>query len=165
MVNDSLQPSASSRTRRQRLLVASILCLLFGTAFLGWFSPWTIRVTDNERVPGETEELKDDAIRVKDPDNFGTKGSLNLPDGGLLEFRYGPINDSGVELRRLDRGGNVLWEQGCVPLGVRHSKYRHDVFVQIEGLTVKVVSRGSYGTFVERLDLDSGNRLARSERR
>ena len=58
-----------------------------------------------------------------------------------------------------------MWEQHCAPLGVDHSKYKHEVVVHIEGRTAKVISRGSYGAFVERLDLDSGRRLARSVRK
>ena len=127
---------------------------------------WQFRVTDTEQIPGDTEVLSDQAIRVKHPDEFQTKATLDLPDGGVLEFRYGPISDSGVHLRRYDRqGGCVLWERGCAPLGVLHSEYEHQVFVQIEGQTAKVISRGSYGTFVERLDLASGRSLARSVRK
>jgi hypothetical protein len=83
-----------------------------------------------------------------------------------LEFRYCATADSGVYLRRLDHEvGSVLWEQAIAPLGVGHSEYLHDVFVWVEGTTVKVVSRGYGGTFVERLDFESGRSLARSARK
>ena len=120
---------------------------------------------DNECVPSEDEPLRDDAIHAS-IFRRQTKATLKLADGGVLEFRFGPISDSGVNLRRLNpQGGRVLWERHCVSLGVMHSEYVHDVFVHIEGRTAKVISRGSSGTFVERLDLDSGRRLARSVRR
>jgi hypothetical protein len=138
------------------------LALVPGT----WLGPWNFRATDGEQIPGDTEVLSDRAIRVNDPNDVHTKATLDLPDGGLLEFRYCTIADSGVHLRRYDRqGGCVLWERECARLGVLHSEYEHQVVIQIEGQTAKVTSRGSSGTFVERLDLASGRSLARSVRK
>jgi hypothetical protein len=153
----------SWRTLRVSLLVVVPVAVV---AHLVCFDPLELRVTDKERIPGDTETLSDEAVRVKDPDGFTTKATLGLPDGGLLEFSYCPIGDSGVQVRRLDRpGGSVVWEQECDPLGVCHSKYKHEVVVHIEGRTARIISRGSYGAFVERLDLDSGRSLARSVRK
>src|SRR5262249_57069 len=99
-------------------------------------------------------------------DVFQTKATLKLLDGGLLEFCYCPISDSGAEVRKIDPDGKtVLWQQHCPPLDVCHSEYRHEVFIHIEGRTARVISRGSSGRFVERLDLDSGRRPARSVRK
>lgn len=167
MVEAPLQPPELPRMgRRWRWVALFGLVLSLALAAGAWLGPWKLRVTDSEQIPGDTEVLSDRAIRVKDPDAFQTKATLDLPGGGVLEFRYGPISDSGVHLRRYDRqGGGVLWERECAPLGVPHSEYEHLVVVQIEGQTAKVISRGSSGTFVERLDLASGRSLARSVRK
>jgi hypothetical protein len=167
MVEDSIQRPVSWRPGNLWFWVALVvLVCFFEVVSLVRLNLREPRVPDNEPIPGEAEVLQDQAIRVADPDGFRTKATLDLPDGGRLEFRYGPINDSGVQLRRLGRrGGDVLWEQECAPLGVGHSEYQHDVFVQVEGRTLKVISRGSQGTLFERLDLDSGRRLARSVRK
>jgi hypothetical protein len=151
---------------RRRRLSLFVLPLAFVVACVVWFEPWRILMPEGERVPDDSEVLSDQAIRLEESDVFQTAAVLTLADGGLLEFRYGPISDSGVHLRRLDRqDGGVVWEQRCPGLGVGHSEYEHRVVVQIEGRTARVISRGSYGAFVERLDLDSGKRLARSVRK
>jgi hypothetical protein len=172
------QPSCcrvSPRTVRRRLwLIAAVLGLSLCLLFVAWLRPWNILLPASEPIPAQNEELHDSAVRVPDdsavrvpnPSIFDLKGTLILPDGGLLEFRYCATADSGVDLRRLDhQDGNVLWEQAVAPLGVGHSEYQHEVFVWIEGTTLKVVSRGYGGTFVERLDLDSGKSLARSAKK
>jgi hypothetical protein len=122
-------------------------------------------VSDNERIPNDGEKLQDLAERVPDPDWFRTKATLKIAGGGHLVFRYGRMSDSGVELQRLDARGGTLWVQSCAPVGVCHSEYYHDVFAHVEGNTIKIISRGSYGTFVERIDLHSGRRIARSVRK
>jgi hypothetical protein len=148
-----------------RLICAAAVSLgcLFVLGDVSELAPREVPLPDTERIPGEAEVLQDQAIRVDD--RFGTKATLKLPDGGVLEFRYSPIADSGVDLRKLDqRDTSTRWEQQCPPLGVAHTEYEHDVFVQVEGETLRVISRGSQGTFAERLDLQSGRRLARSVR-
>ena len=173
MVQDPVQIPPLARTRRLWLLfVLGLFGVLAGVALLVWLGPRGTQgggvetLADNEVVPAEAEELRDQAIRVEVPDTREIKATLKLSDGGFLEFRYGPINDSGVELRRIAPDGKVVvWTQYCPSLGVAHSEYLHEVFVHIEGRTARVISRGSYGTFVERLDLDSGRRLARSVRK
>jgi len=128
-----------------------------------WFDPWEILVRDNERIPDKAEHLQDQATRQPDRDSH-IKGTLNLVDGGILEFRYIPISDSGVEVQRLDKNGRLVWEQGCRGFWGNKSIYRHDVYVLIEEDTIRVISRGDNGTFVERLSMRSGRRLARSVR-
>ncbi len=143
-------------------VVVPALCLV---GFLLW-DPYELLLRDNERIPEDGEKLTDLANRQPDPDVFQTKGTLDLPDGGVLEFRYRQHTDSGVELQRYDRDGDLVWEQRCAGLGVTfHKSYMNCVFVWVEGGTIKVVSRGSFGTFVERLSLSSGRRLARSVRK
>jgi hypothetical protein len=94
-----------------------------------------------------------------------------LPGGRLLEvgpdefvaYVYCPIADSGVQLVRFDVAtGKVAWRAQCAPLGVDHSKYRHDVTVAVAGDRLRVTSKGSSGTFVEELDLQTGKQLKRT---
>jgi hypothetical protein len=89
---------------------------------------------------------------------------VDLPGGDLLAFLYGEISDSGVRVMRLRPDGTVVWQSFCAPLGVSHSIYRHDASVAVEGGQVKVVSRGSYGEFVEVLDAQSGRQIRRTTR-
>jgi hypothetical protein len=119
-------------------------------------------------IPFETRAATNADILVEDviipgvTDRISEGGTLRLSDGGFLGFRYSPISDSGVKLQRLNRQGGIVWEQYCDGLGVMHSEYYQDVFVYVEGDTLRVVSWGSRGKFVERLALNSGKRLSRS---
>jgi hypothetical protein len=166
-VVESVNPPSPS-PHRVWLGIRVILVALVATlvaALLVWSARLVHRGIVGERIPDDAEVLSDEAVRVDDTP-FITKASLALPGGGVLQFEYGPISDSGVKLRRLDLpGGVTVWEQACDCVGVDHSKYRHEVVVHLEGNTAKVISRGSYGAFVERLDLDTGRSLARSVRK
>jgi hypothetical protein len=105
-------------------------------------------------IPGVTDHIPE-----------GGGGTLKLSDGGFLGFRYSPISDSGVHLSRLDRQGKIIWEQYCDRLlsgTVLHSEYYQEVFVYLEGETIRVVSQAGNAKFVERLALNSGKRLSRS---
>jgi hypothetical protein len=84
-----------------------------------------------------------------------------LPGGDLLAHTYCPISDSGVRLLRTTAEGKPLWSGICLPLGVDHSKYRHSATVAVDDGKVTVTSVGSFGTFVETLDLATGRSLAR----
>jgi outer membrane protein assembly factor BamB len=93
-------------------------------------------------------------------------GLVEMKGGDVVAFLYGYIHDSGVQLVRLKAAtGEVVWRARCAPLGVGHSKYRHDATVAVEGERLHVSSRGSYGTFVEVLDLRTGKQLYRRRRR
>lgn len=59
-----------------------------------------------------------------------------------LYIRYGPISDSGVELESTTNNV-VVWRTHVQPLGVAHSKYRHDVQVRIEDGKIRVMSLGT----------------------
>lgn len=119
-------------------------------------------------IPFEIRAAADEDLLIKDATIPGVTdrppegGTLKLSDGGVLEFSYSPISDSGVQLRRLNRERGITWEQRCDGLGVMHSEYFQEVFVYLEGETVRVVSWGSRGKFVERLALNSGKKLSRS---
>jgi outer membrane protein assembly factor BamB len=103
------------------------------------------------------------ASRMHNPEGIAGGGLLALAGGDLLAFLYGEFSDSGVQVVRLDPGtGRAVWQSFCEPLGVPHSAYRHQATVALEGSTVKVISRGTRGTFVERLDLRSGERVGRT---
>lgn len=145
----------------------AIVGAFLGLSAFGWFIPFEIRAAANEDspIPGTADRIPDGATRVADPDvelPVDVKATLKLSDGGVLEFRYSLISDSGVQLRRLNRQGSIVWTQNCTGLGVMHSEYYQDVFVYAEGDTLRVVSWGSRGKFVERLALNSGKSLSRS---
>jgi hypothetical protein len=99
------------------------------------------------------------------PEWIAGGGLLEFPGGNLLAFLYCQIADTGVQVVRLDpAGGKQVWQAYCPGLGVTHSGYEHQAEVEIDGGLVKVISRGSCGTFVELLDLDSGRQLGRGQR-
>jgi outer membrane protein assembly factor BamB len=87
-------------------------------------------------------------------------GLVPLPGGDVAAYLYCRISDSGVLVARLDpAAGRKRWETKCRGLGVAHSKYKHDAIAVADGGRLVVTSRGSYGTFVEALDMETG-RLA-----
>jgi outer membrane protein assembly factor BamB len=96
----------------------------------------------------------------------GLRGGGLVEAGGedVVAFRYGPISDSGVRVVRLNAAtGKVAWRAHCARLGVGHSQYRHRATVTVVGDRLRVTSHGSYGTFVEVLDLRTGKQLKRTE--
>jgi hypothetical protein len=102
-------------------------------------------------------------IELKDGWALDAGRLLKLPGGDLLAYRYGPISDSGVTLLRLDPcKGKTRFQAQCEPLGVAHSKYRHTATVEMEKGHLKAVSRGSSGTFVELLELNTGKQISRT---
>jgi outer membrane protein assembly factor BamB len=93
--------------------------------------------------------------------------------GGLVEvekdvvaFLCSPASDSGVDVVRLNAAsGRVVWQTRCDSLGVEHSQYSHDAAVTVAGGRLLVTSQGAYGRFVEELNLTTGKRLRRTERK
>lgn len=82
-------------------------------------------------------------------DGIFTKGEfidLNTNATERLYIRYGPISDSGVELERTTNNV-VVWRAHVQPLGVSHSKYRHEVQVRIENDKITVRSSGAREIF------------------
>jgi outer membrane protein assembly factor BamB len=92
-------------------------------------------------------------------------GILVLPGGDALVYNHGAISDSGVELLRVGLAdGKVRWRRRADPLGVGHSKYRHQAYVvRIPGDELAVVSQGSYGSWIERVDALTGSQRGRWE--
>jgi hypothetical protein len=89
-------------------------------------------------------------------------GVVTLPGGDLLAFNYGRISDSGVELARIrPDDGAELWRAHAAALGVAHSVYQHEAYVELRGKDLVVVSQGAYGDFVEVRDASTGASLAR----
>jgi hypothetical protein len=77
-------------------------------------------------------------------DGTFTKGEfidLNTNATERLYIRYGPISDSGVGLERTTNNV-VVWRAYVQPLGVEHSKYRHQVNVRIKDDKIMVMSIG-----------------------
>ena len=88
---------------------------------------------------------------------------IQLPNGDVLEVRFCPMSDSGVNLRRVRPADQaVIWEHDCAPLGAAHSVYMHKAQVHLLGTTAVINSIGSLGNFAEEIDLTTGNQIARS---
>lgn len=108
-----------------------------------------------------------DAATIEKPwmphvDGIFTKGEfidLNNDETDRLCIRYGPISDSGVELERIAHGV-VVWRSHVKPLGVEHSKYRHEVYVRVEDGKIQVHSRGAQEIY-EIHDLKTGAFISR----
>jgi len=90
-------------------------------------------------------------------------GNDIVPVGGdLLIANFGRIDDSGVDVVRLDaKTGALRWETRVPGLGVAHSKYYQAAYLEMRGTEVYVVSQGAFGSFFERLDLATGHRELR----
>jgi len=87
---------------------------------------------------------------------------VQVPGGDLVAYYYSPNSDSGVSLQRFDPcKGTVRYRATCKPLGVDHSKYRHEATVTVEKRALKIVSKATGGTFSELRDLDTGKLLER----
>lgn len=105
------------------------------------------------------------AVSFGRPEWIAGGGLLLLPDGDLLAFLNGCINDSGVQVMRIHpQSGEQVWQAACGRLGVPHSAYWHQAKVEIcKEKYLKVMSKGSQGSFVELVDLRSGQQLSRKE--
>lgn len=94
-------------------------------------------------------------------------GITEARGGDFLAYLYGTISNSGVRVVRIDAAsGTVRWEASCKGLsGVTHSEYYHSATAEWLGDQLRVISRGSAGNFVERLDGRTGKSLRRGEQR
>jgi hypothetical protein len=97
------------------------------------------------------------------------QGVVTVAPGCAVLFHFRTNSDSGAALMFFKRdkesggpgGSKVAWHVHAEPLGVEHSKYRHDMNVRVDGDKVIVHSEGSHGTFVELRDLETGSLLKR----
>jgi outer membrane protein assembly factor BamB len=108
----------------------------------------------------------DGAVRWRSPFQNGIGLSdgkiLPVPAGDLVVCSYCPVADSVVRVGRFDRTtGEEVWQVSCNALGVAHSEYRQQTSLSISRHLLTVTSDGSYGSFVEVLDLETGRQLAR----
>jgi hypothetical protein len=71
---------------------------------------------------------------------------LNTNATERLWIRYSPIADRGVELERTTNSV-VVWRVHVQPLGIEHSRYRHDVTVRIQDDRILVTSVGAQQIF------------------
>jgi len=103
---------------------------------------------------------------VAEPHWFDEGGVVEVSGGDVVAYLFGRIHDSGVQLVRLKAAtGEVVWRAWCAQLGVKHSQYLHDATVAVEGEHLRVNSWGSYGTFLEVLDLRTGKQLQRTAKK
>jgi len=70
-------------------------------------------------------------------------------------------SDSGVGVARVTAAGVDRWRHVAEPLGVPHSEYYHQCYALLDGGALVVISQGSGGSFVERLDAATGSLLDR----
>lgn len=88
-------------------------------------------------------------------------GIVDGPDA--IFYGFDAISDSGATLVRLSKDGKVVWKVRAEPLGVPHSKYRHEAEATIQDKKLIVASHGLRGDFVELRDLATGALLKRHE--
>lgn len=94
-------------------------------------------------------------------DGSMTKGEfIDLANQERLLFKYCRISDSGVELERTSKGGELLWRTQVPPLGVEHSRYRHEVNVTVSKGVIQVTSTGAK-IIIAAIDLETGKQLSR----
>jgi hypothetical protein len=125
-----------------------------------------VLLTSREVVRLSADGKRRWAAAFQRPEWIAGGGVVDLADGDVLAFLYCQIADSGVQVVRLEAAtGKQVWRARCAPLGVGHSKYRHDARVAVEGDRVQVTSTASGGTFVEILDLQTGEQVKRMKGR
>jgi hypothetical protein len=96
------------------------------------------------------------------PDFMDQRLLFATPGGDLLVLAHCHMADTGMLLElRANGDGAPLWQRTVEGLGVAHSKYRHDAYVQFDGERAFACSQGSAGSFFVALDLASGEQLDR----
>jgi hypothetical protein len=124
----------------------------------GWLVSTTSRLAMlNEKGDAQWEVANEHA----DWYPFDSRQMLLVNDDIYIWY-WGPISDSGVEVRRISiETGKATWTAKCEAVGVSHSKYRHVAYIELRGEKLIVVSQGSYGWFVEVLNTANGKQLHR----
>ncbi|XAM01429.1 hypothetical protein OT109_08540 [Phycisphaeraceae bacterium D3-23] len=87
---------------------------------------------------------------------------IDLGEGDRLLLRYVPSADSGIEIERVT-DGEVVWRVRAMPLGVRHTQYKHEIYAHVAEGQLVLLSDGTSGTFNERRELETGELIERSE--
>jgi len=91
-------------------------------------------------------------------------GLLLLPDGDLLVFKYDQLLNHGVQVTRIRPTGEQVWQCDCDPLSFFSRRYLQEVKAKITNEKyLQVMSKGSNGSFVVLMDLQTGERLRRKE--
>jgi hypothetical protein len=85
---------------------------------------------------------------------------INTNSTERLYIRYSPVSDSGVELERTTNTV-VVWRVHVRPLGIAHSKYRHDVRIRLDNGKIYVTSIGSWQQIFEMRDFKTGAFISR----
>lgn len=146
-------PSASSNSSTEWRAAR----VIFGSQFSG--KTEIIAVEFGSRNMGKKPEIvpivpSNQNLHVHDPE----ARSCFFSASDVLVSLHGPITDSGVQLIRVDLTPStppIVWDAFAEPLGVDHSKYRHDAHVFVHGDRCVLVSDGA-ATFVEIRDLATG---------
>jgi len=108
---------------------------------------------------GETLVWKNDAVF---PEALGTAGVVPIDGGDIVVYAWIEIADSGVAVTRVSgENGKTVWHRDLEPLGAVHSKYRHVAYAEVRDDELVVVSQGSYGSWLEVLDSQSGRKKRR----
>ena len=111
---------------------------------------------------GEAEIPESMFPRAGGPVAEGEPIVLDPKSGEKLCYRYCSISDSGVEVDRVSKDGEIIWRNYVAALGVEHSKYRHNVWVRIEkDGKIQVTSVGAR-TIIETIDPVTGKQISRS---
>ena len=80
--------------------------------------------------------------------------------GGRVFVTYARNSDSGAEVIRRSKDGNVVWRTFVESLMVDHSAYQQEVSAWVEGDTLHVKIEG-YKIANEVIDLKTGKQLSR----
>jgi hypothetical protein len=87
---------------------------------------------------------------------------LLMSNGDVITCEYDPIAATDDVVRRLDGlTGKQKWEATCETPPVDHSKYLHEVYLELIDGKLVMCSQQSYAVFVEVLDPATGKQLHR----
>jgi len=124
-----------------------------GTTTLLVTDKHVIAVDPNARVLWMRDHMRNTFV--------GGNQVVALPGGDFILANFGAINDSGIDLVRFHADGSYAWHSCSTPLGVGHSEYEHFGYIEARGDALFVASEGSYGAFLEKLAIATGERQLR----
>lgn len=85
---------------------------------------------------------------------------IDLDDGGRVFIRFARSSDSGAEVTRESKAGQLVWRYYMKSLMVAHSSYWHEVSAHAKDGRIYITSKGSK-TIEEVIDLATGEQLSR----